>query len=526
MRAIRQVLSAKGSNWAICLLSVSLLALAVSTWTRPVQVSAQGAGAPARKPASTESRALLTAMQNAFADIADNVEPSVVTISARSAPSANKPTKPMQEPKDNSPMLPDPFDFFRRLPRPDGPDEGGGGEAKGSGVIVRQRDSTVYVLTNNHVVESRERLRITMLDKSEYTAELVGRDERTDLAVLKFNVKRALPEGSIATLGDSDKVRVGQWAIAIGSPLGYDSTLTVGVISAKGRELNGLGRGTTSYQDLIQTDASINPGNSGGPLMNIDGEVVGINVAIASSLGSQGNIGIGFAIPINAAKAISEQLIERGKVTRGYLGVGVSQDNRELSPELREHLRVPDGGALCENVNAGTPAARAGLQDGDVIVRFGDRQVRSFTDLEKAVSVTTPGTSVPVEVVRDGKPVRLNVTVQERPSEKDLLGKLGGDQPGAGQPGAGQPQAVKSKYGLSVRPGDGGKGVQIAAVTPGSPADDAGLRPGDVVMQVGSTSTGSVDAFQKAINAAPATQGIVLRVKTTSGLRFVVIKPE
>ena len=332
MRAFQELLTARGSNWAVCLLSASLMAVAFSNWTRPSMVSAQGGGT-ARRQMTGESKTVLTALEDAFVNIADNVEPSVVTISARANPTERP--RPMAEPDER--MIPEPFrDFFRRGPggAPFSP-----GPSTGSGVIVRETGNTVYVLTNNHVVDGRDRFRLTMNDKTEHIAELVGRDERTDLAVLKFAVRRPLPAGSIARLGDSENVKAGQWAIAIGSPLGYESTLTVGVISAKGRELGGVGRGAANYVNLIQTDASINPGNSGGPLVNIDGEVVGINVAIASNGMSQGNIGIGFAIPVNSAKMVADQLIRTGKVVRGYLGVAVSPGNRDLSPELRDHPR-------------------------------------------------------------------------------------------------------------------------------------------------------------------------------------------
>ncbi|MGV3721798.1 MAG: trypsin-like peptidase domain-containing protein, partial [Actinomycetota bacterium] len=362
-----------------------------------------------------------------------------------------------------------------------------------------------------------------LYDKTEHNAELVGSEPRTDLAVLKFTTRRPLAAGSVAKLGNSDRVKVGQWAIAIGSPLGYESTLTVGVISAKGRELDSFGRGAANYVDLLQTDASINPGNSGGPLVNVNGEVVGVNVAIASSGMSQGNIGIGFAIPVNTAKMVAEQLMSKGKVVRGYLGVAVSPANRDLSHELREHLKCPDGGALVETVQAGTPAARAGLKDGDVIVQFGERQVCSFTDLEKAVASTKPGDTVPVEVVRDLKPVRLNITVIERPTEPELTrGPAGNAGPA---PGAIPTESVKSKFGLSVRSGAGGKGVEIAGVAQGSPSFEAGLDEGYVVLQVGNTPTPTVEAFQKAINAANPDAGIVLRVQTPVGLRFVVVRP-
>jgi Do/DeqQ family serine protease len=525
MNTLRHVLTAKGSNWAVCLLSVSLGAVAVSNWTRPSPVSAQGPGNTARRaPVTGESRAVLNALSDAFVNIADTVEPSVVTIEARAKAvdrTPDRPSSPMADDND----IPEPFrEFFRN--RGQQPDEARPrGTSTGSGIIIRENGNTAYVLTNNHVVAGRERFKITLTDKTEYNGELVGTDEKTDLSVLRFQARKPLAPGSVARLGNSDDVRAGQWAIAIGSPLGYESTLTVGVISAKGRELSGLGRGSTSYVDLIQTDASINPGNSGGPLVNIDGQVVGVNVAIAAPNGSQGSIGIGFAIPSNTARAISEQLISSGKVVRGYMGVQCSTANRDLSPELRETLHVPEGGALVEAVAADTPASKGGVKEGDVITRMSDRPVRSFSDLEKIVSVTRPGTTIPVEVVRDGRPVRLSVTIMERPSETALLqrlGRQGEDEPKAAPA---EPKVTKSKFGLSVRPSKDGRGVEVAAVTPDSAAADAGLRPGDVIANVGSASVTSVDSFQKAMSGVSESAGTVLRLRTADGLRFVVLKP-
>jgi serine protease Do len=375
----------RANRLALYAVSASMFAVAGSNLARPAPATAQ---APGQRPVmSGQSRSALVALEDAFVGIAETVGPSVVTISARSAPA------------------PDGEPGFRGGP---------GRPGTGSGVIIRENGRTAYVLTNNHVVAGRSDLRIQMADQSEYRGEVVGRDPESDLAVVRFNATRPLPAGSVARFGNAQDVKVGQWAIAIGSPLGYRSTMTVGVVSAKGRQLGG---GRSQHGDLIQTDASINPGNSGGPLVNIDGEIIGINVAIASNGSSRGNIGIGFAIPCDIARTVSEQLISGGRVNRGYLGVSVSSENRVLKPELRERLGCPNGGALIETVGEGTPAAEAGVRAGDVIVRFGGHAIRSFTDLEKAVLATGPNSAVPVELVRERKPVRLTIRTQERPQE-------------------------------------------------------------------------------------------------------------
>jgi len=506
------------TNWTVGLLSASLMAVAASNWMRPTAVSAQ---APtARRQMTGESRQVLGALQDAFTNIADTVEPSVVTIEAR-VDNGDKPTpravRPMQD--EGGDELPDPFRNL--IPR------GGRGQseaprpATGSGVIVREQGSTYYVLTNNHVVDQRNKFSVHLNDGTKVAAELVGTDQRTDLAVLKFRTRKPLPAGSVAALGDSDHVKVGQWAVAIGSPLGYESTLTVGVVSAKGRELHDFSPRAANYVDLIQTDASINPGNSGGPLVNVDGEVIGINVAIASSGMSQGNIGIGFAIPVNTAKMVMEQLISSGKVVRGYLGVRCSGNNRILPQELRDQLGAPQGGALVEDAEANTPAGRAGLKSGDVIVRYGERTVHSFTDLESAVASTKPGTAVPLEVIRDGKPVRTSITPTVRPSEEELAKVTPTSGPEARNNNNAQP--VRSKFGIMLRPGAGG--AVVAGVAQDSPAAEAGLREGDQIVAVGKTQVASVDASQKALGALAADDAVVLRVRDEAGFRFVVIRP-
>jgi serine protease Do len=300
----------------------------------------------------------------------------------------------------------------------------------------------------------------------------------------------------------------------------------VGVISAKGRTLAGMGR--NSYSDLIQTDASINPGNSGGPLVNIDGEVVGINVAIASAPGAMGNIGIGFAIPANTAKEVMQQLIEKGKVTRGWLGVQTALGNRELPQELKEHYGVQNG-ALVEDVVPNSPAQKSGLKPEDVIVRFGDRQVRNFTDLENAVGTTRPNTRVQVTIVRDRKEMTIPVTLDERLPEDQVarLARGGQGGPGQGEEQA-RPEPMVGKFGLTVQqPSDASvKGVEVVAVAPGSPAEDAGIRAGDVIEKVGRTEVKSLAEYRKAIDAAPEREALILRVRAQSGSTGIrVLRP-
>jgi serine protease Do len=476
-----------------------------------------------------EQKAVLNALEDGFVALAERVEPSVVKITATAAARPARQAQPRQPEGGNQEMpddIPAPFrEFFRRGPR------GGGGApiepprpsgGTGSGVIIRETGNTVYVLTNNHVVDGFTRFKVRLENKQEYPhAELVGKDQRTDLAVIRFTAREPLPAGSVAEFGDSDRVRVGQWAIAIGSPLGFESTLTVGVISAKGRLLEGLGDGTTNYADLIQTDASINPGNSGGPLVNIDGQIIGINVAISA----QGS-GIGFAIPVNIARMVSDQLIQNGRVVRSYLGVG-NRSGRELAPELAEYLGAPAGGALIDSVNTDGPAQRGGMQESDVIVRFGTHDVRNFTDLENATAVTQPRTPVPVRVIRNGRPVNLTVTVDERPSEEKLR-ELALRSRRAGAPQASDENAetpVEARYGLMVRNTQRPRGAEVAQIQPGSPAI-SNFRLGDVIVEVNKTATPNVMALQAALNSVgPRVSGVVVRVRDAEGSRFEVIRP-
>jgi Do/DeqQ family serine protease len=508
---MKRLLFAKANNLVVIVLSIMLGATLATNWARP-----NNSYAVDPQTSAAEQKATLKQVEDGFTGIAEKVEPTVVTIEARATPKAEEDAPRAQrrpQNDDNNPFgdLPLP-DFFRRFgsPSPDAAPARSGG----SGIIVRADNKGVYVLTNNHVVRNRDKFSITLQDKSEHPATLVGQDVLTDLAVLKIEPSRTLPTRYVATLGDSSRVRVGQWAIAIGSPLSYDQTLTVGVISAKDRSLQGGSNGGSQYTDLIQTDAAINPGNSGGPLVNIDGEVVGINVAIASAGGAAGNIGIGFAIPINTAKMVVTQLIDNGKVTRGWLGITNAPANQELSPALREHYGV-EGGALVEDVLPNSPAAKAGLQVEDVITKFGNEPINSFGDLQRMVVATKPNTRVTLTVVRDRKQITLPLTLETRPDEPSLVGG-GAGRRDRNRPAPGQPDTAQNKvFGLTVQPPTDRsvQGVEVVAVAPASPAEDALIQAGDIIQRIGRTNITDLASFRKALEGTKAGDELVVRLR-------------
>ena len=473
-----------------------------------------GDGRPAEPPAASGA-ALVRAFQDAFAGTADRMEPAVVTIIAGGAPADGGERRMLGQMEEE---LPEGFPFRKRGFSRDAPPPR---TSSGSGVIVRQVGSTVYVLTNNHVVSRANRFRVRLFDRSEHAGELVGSDERSDLAVLRFQARRPLPAGSVARFGDSDRTRVGEWAIAIGSPLEYDSTLTVGVISARGRTLDGARRGGPVLSDLLQTDAAINPGNSGGPLLNIDGEVIGINVAIASPGPSAGNIGIGFAIPANLARTVSDRLIAEGRVSRSYVGILCRGENQELGPELRETLGAPQGGALAEEVAPDSPAQRAGVRPGDVIVRFDGRDVRSFTALEQVAAFARAGQPVPVEILRGGRSVQLTLTPAVRPDEGGSVGPPA--DPKAPLDGE-DPRGAVRELGLALEPAPDGSGLVITHLLRGGRAVEAGLSSGDVIEQVGRTPVNSVEEFRRIVAEVKPGQSLVLGIRTAMGLRFVLLR--
>ncbi|HMK74742.1 MAG TPA: Do family serine endopeptidase [Thermodesulfobacteriota bacterium] len=424
----------------------------------------------------------------AFVEVAKKAQPAVVNITTEKT-IAMRPWDRYGEDFFKGSPFEDFFKGFGFSPREKGKEYRHKQKSGGSGVIV---DKEGYILTNNHVVEDADKIKIRLNDGREFTATLKGQDPRTDLAVLHIKA-RDLP---VAALGDSDKLEVGEWAIAIGSPFGLEHTVTVGVISAKGR--SGLGTGT--YEDFIQTDASINPGNSGGPLINIDGEVVGINAMII-----QPGTGIGFAIPINMAKQILSDLIKQGKVVRPWLGISV----QDLTPEMAEQFQVKEKeGVLIAQVHQGTGAEKAGLLSGDIIKSVDEKAIKNGNELIKEIQKKKVGQTVKLALVRDGKPMTVEVTTAAMPvkpeamHEKDIEEKLGAMVQEL------TPQlAARYRISSEIK-----RGVVVVGVEEGSPAEDIGLQEGDAVLEINRKKIETVKDFEKAAKDMNMEKGVVLRL--------------
>jgi serine protease Do len=376
----------------------------------------------------------------------------------------------------------------------------------GSGVIVSPDG---YILTNDHVVGDAENIQVTLMDKREFTAKVIGKDTKTDLALIKIDTKTPLP---YASLGNSDTTEVGDWVVAIGNPFGFSLTVTAGIVSAKGRALGG------NYDEFIQTDAAINPGNSGGPLFDVNGKVVGINTAIYSRTGT--SAGIGFAIPIDLAKAVMNQLKAHGKVVRGWLGVEI----QEVTPELAQSFGLPKPeGALVASVEKDSPAAKAGIKRGDVIVKFNGKEVHEQHELPELVAETPIKKSVPIEVIRGAKHMTLDVTVGQL-KESEMASAGGEEQPGSGwglQVGEITPDIAR-EFNLQ-----GEKGVVVKQVKPDSPGAEAGLEQGDVILEVNHDKVNSLQDFMAhAKQAKDQKKPALLLVQRGNMTLYTVIKPE
>jgi serine protease Do len=443
----------------------------------PPEISQQVRKIPPAKLA--EGRQVLDAFSIAFQDAASRVNPSVVQVYTE-ATADTEFVGPHGSPFDDELLR----RFFGFVPEGRMP-ESRRIRGSGSGVIVA---ADGYILTNNHVVDDADKVTVVLGGKKRYDAEVVGTDPQTDLAVIKVDA-HDLPA---ADLGDSDAVKVGQWVIAVGNPFNLEHTVTSGIVSATGRASIGL----ANFESFIQTDASINPGNSGGALADLDGRVVGINTAISSPSG--GNVGIGFAIPINMARDVMQQLIDTGQVARGYMGLVPQDIDETMAHALR--LGSTDG-VLVGDVTAGGAADRAGIRRGDVLRSLDGRAVASSAALRNEVAALRPGSKVDVEVLRDGRPHELTVKLAERPSDEQASNRR--------HRRSNEPEA-EAKLGLSVRPltpelakelhveSDGG--VVVEQVMPGTPASDSGLRRGDVIKELNGRPVDSPEELRDAVS--------------------------
>jgi serine protease Do/serine protease DegQ len=469
------------------LAALAVVLLVASASAQPAGKPRSGAGRPQPR-ADVDPRTVLRALEEAFTAVADRVTPAVVNVSA--VPDRSAPTNESGGPEERfREFFGDELyeRYFRRRPREDA-------RASGSGVLV---DPKGYILTNNHVIENAREITVRLSDSRKFPAKLVGRDPKTDLAVLKVEAPAPLP---VAELADSDRLRVGQWAIAIGNPFGLDRTVTVGIISATARNRVGV----TTYENFIQTDASINPGNSGGPLLNLDGKVIGINTAIVAS-----GQGIGFSIPINEAKAVMGQLIARGRVVRGWLGIVIQDVTDELAATFGVRERQ---GVLVADVMKGGPADGGGVRPGDVVVEFGGVRIREVPDLQRRVANIAPGQAAKLTVVRDSKPVALTVTVGEMPAEEAT--------PAAVEPGP-------DGFGLRTEPLSAdlaerlklpySRGVVVVDVAAGGPADAAGLRRGDVILEVARQPVSDPAELRRALTALAPGDSALLYVHRPGG---------
>jgi serine protease Do len=489
------------SRRGLALLSVLLLGLAL--------VSVAAVRAFADETATTKEMETLYRESKARAAIVKRISSAVVHISVEKLVKGG--TRPEGAP-DN---LDD--EFFRRFfqPRNPGPPKDFRQRGLGSGTIVDKRG---YILTNNHVVTDADKITVKLPDSRQFEAKLMGADPATDLAVIKI-------EGGdvpLAKLGNSDELEVGESVIAIGNPFGLEQTITAGIVSAKGRTQVGL----TDYEDFIQTDASINPGNSGGPLMNLRGEVVGVNTAIFSRSG--GNMGIGFSIPINQARVIMNSLIETGKVTRGFLGVVI----QDITPEIAGALGVAPGeGVLVANVGANTPAGKSGIKQGDIIVKFNGKPVKTVSGLRNAVASIKPGASIATEVLREGKSKTINVKVEEQPQDmRAAIGEGGGPGPG-GKPA---PPAVEQVLGMTLQPltpdlaerlgYQGLSGLVVTDADAEGPAGAAGIQQGALIMEVDRKPAKSLAEFREHVAKVASGKYVLLLARMGDFDRYIAVQ--
>jgi serine protease Do len=450
-------------------------------------------------------------LSDAFAHVADQITPSMVSVSSLTK-AKRVGTRNNKRGNMNDPF----FDHFRDFFGDDFMDRFGGGQDSpnspsqqglGTGVII---DDKGHILTNNHVIGDADEVRVRLHDKRSFKAEIVGSDPRSDLAVIKIKADGLIP----AKLGDSDKLKIGEWVVAAGNPFGLDNSITAGIVSAKGRSLVG----GAQYEDFIQTDAAINPGNSGGPLVNLEGEVVGINTAIFSRSG--GYMGIGFAIPITMARKVMESLISKGKVVRGWLGIGIQNLTEDLA---RSFNYTGSDGALVGHIENNGPAAKAGIQQGDIIVKLGNDKINDVNQLRNLVASLVPGTTISVELLRDSRTKIVDVKVGELPSS------VGSEAP---QPNP----STESDLGISVEnlsvdlarklKSKHSEGVVVTGVRPDGIAAQNGLQTRDIIISVNSEKIRNVEEFLDAIKRADLNKGVRLVVESQGMEHYLFLRGE
>ena len=452
-----------------------------------------------------EQLAFLENLSQTFEWVADNVKPAVVNISSIKKIQVTQRFQRMPDMFHNSPFN-DFFGdgFFDRFFYPQQPERGYVQKGLGTGVII---DKQGYILTNNHVIDDADEVTVKLHNGRTHKAEVIGTDPKTDLALIRIKAK----DLTAAPLGDSDGLRIGQWVVAVGNPFGLAQTVTTGIVSAKGRTNLGI----VDYEDFIQTDAAINPGNSGGPLVNLKGEVVGINAAIFSKSG--GYMGIGFAIPVNMVKSVVDSLTEKGRVVRGWLGVGIQDLDEGLAQSFGYESNQ---GALVSQVTPDSPGDKAGIEEGDIIIRYDGKDIVNSQKLRTAVSGTNPGAKVKLVLMRDGAKKTLTVKIGELEDDSDA------------DPG----QMELAKVGLTVKTlttemarelGYGElKGVIVTDLDPLGLAAGAGLQPRDVIVSVQGKSVTTAKAFWQTLRKHDLSQGVRLVVQTGAYRRFVFLKSD
>lgn len=482
--------------------------MALAAWLLISGVLSAGVRPAGAAPIDADDQGVqvLERASQAFTRVARKATPAVVFIQVEKTVEAPR--------RQASPFGGDPFDFFGddffrhffgdpRAPRRQAPPRRQRQIGQGSGFIVTPDG---YILTNNHVVRDADKISVRLHDGREFDAEHIGGDPQSEVAVIKINAEDQLP---VIPLGDSNLLEIGEWVIAIGNPFGLNETLTVGVVSAKGRS----GIGLADYEDFIQTDAAINPGNSGGPLLNINGEVIGINTAIFTRSG--GYMGIGFAVPINMARAIKKQLVETGEVVRGHLGIMI----QELTADLAASFGMDEPrGILVGDVVPDSPAEKQGLQQGDILLQRDGREIKDVASFRNEIALTAPGTAIALTIFRDGETIEKTLEIGTLDDAKMVTTE--------------DEETWQEKLGLTVteltdehaeRFGyETGRGVLVEQVEAYGPAARAGIRPGNLIVSVNRQPTRTPEEFYQALKAGGET--VLLQVRDGRHSRFVAIR--